>query len=318
MQFFTQIPILPIDEQKQITYHSDILSIGSCFADNMAEKLAFYKFDVFSNPFGVIFHPLAIEKILERACFEEYFSEKDVFFYDELWHSYEVHSECSFFDKKEMLLFLNNKIDEFSFRIQKSTHFIITLGTAWVYKHKEKNIYVANCHKVPPKEFEKKILSFSEVLNSLYKIEHIIREKNPQINIIFTISPVRHIKDGFTENQYSKSLLICALQQFLENRKENNFYFPAYEILMDELRDYRFYAQDLVHPSAQAIEYIWERFLKIYIHSSSLETMKEIKNIQQGLAHRPQNPDSEKHQLFLENIYNKIKKIQQNNPKIKF
>ena len=156
------------------------------------------------------------------------------------------------------------------------------------------------------------------MLNSLYKIEHIIREKNPQINIIFTISPVRHIKDGFTENQNSKSLLICALHQFLENRKENNFYFPAYEILMDELRDYRFYAQDLVHPSAQAIEYIWERFLKIYIHSSSLETMKEIKNIQQGLAHRPQNPASEKHQLFLENIYNKIKKIQQNNPKIKF
>ncbi|MDO4881369.1 MAG: GSCFA domain-containing protein [Capnocytophaga sp.] len=318
MQFFTSVPITTINEEQKITYQSDIVSIGSCFADNISQKLTFYKWDVFSNPFGVIFQPLAIENLLKRTIFEEYFTEKDIFFYDELWHSFEVHSECSFLKKEDILIYLNKKIEEFSLKIEKSTHFIITLGTAWAYWHKENKYFVANCHKVPQREFQKKVLSVTQILDSLQKIESYIKQKNPKINIIFTISPVRHLKDGFVENQYSKSLLFCALHQFLEDKKNNCFYFPAYEILMDELRDYRFYAEDLVHPSAQAIEYIWERFLQTFIHSNCLETMKEVKAITQGLAHRAQNPNSPKHQLFLQNIHKKIEKLQKQNPKIKF
>ena len=218
-----------------------------------------------------------------------------------------------------MLNSLNQKLREFRDGIASATHIVITLGTAWAYRHSQSDILVANCHKIPQQEFQKEVLSVVDVFDSLHRMRNFIRSINAYVRIIFTISPVRHLKDGFVENQRSKSLLFTALHEYLQDAKDDlQFYFPAYEVLMDELRDYRFYAEDLVHPSSQAIDFIWEKFKNAYIRESSYELMKEVSSIQSGLAHRPFNPDTEGHKIFLENLNEQMKSLQEKVSFIKF
>ncbi|GIZ16553.1 GSCFA domain-containing protein [Capnocytophaga catalasegens] len=319
MELFTTFQIPPIDKEHQIDYQSKTMTIGSCFAKSLSQKMEFYKFRSQANPFGVMFHPMAIENLLRRAFKFELFEEKDIFFHEDLWHSYEVHSECSMNDKELMLSTLNQKLREFRDAIASATHIVITLGTAWAYRHLQSDVLVANCHKIPQQEFQKEILSVVDVFDSLHRMRNFIRSINAYVRIIFTISPVRHLKDGFVENQRSKSLLFTALHEYLQDAKDDlQFYFPAYEVLMDELRDYRFYAEDLVHPSLQAIDFIWEKFKNAYIRESSYELMNEVSSIQTGLAHRPFNPDTEGHKIFLENLNERMKSLQDKVSFIKF
>lgn len=319
MELFTNFQIPSIDKEHQIDYQSKTMTIGSCFAKSLSQKMEFYKFRSQANPFGVMFHPIAIENLLLRAFKFELFEEKDIFFYEDLWHSYEVHSECSMPDKGQMLSSLNQKLREFRDGIASATHIVITLGTAWAYRHSQSNVLVANCHKIPQQEFQKEILSVVDVFESLHRMRNFIRSINAYVRIIFTISPVRHLKDGFVENQRSKALLFTALHEYLQDAKDDlQFYFPAYEVLMDELRDYRFYAEDMVHPSSQAIDFIWEKFKNAYIRESSYELMKEVSSIQSGLAHRPFNPDTEGHKMFMENLNERMKSIQEKVSFIKF
>lgn len=315
MQFRTQIPVSKSDQP--IDYTARIVSLGSCFAVNMSEKLDYFRFQQYCNPFGILFHPLAIEKLFEYAFQEKQFSEADIFFHNEQWHSFEAHSDLNETDPEQLLQNLNNATAETKKQLMQATHVIITLGTAWVYRKTENDQIVANCHKVPQKQFKKELLPVETIRESLEQITAIVLQLNPVAQVIFTVSPVRHIKDGFAENQWSKANLISALHQFLSEQK-TAAYFPAYEIMMDELRDYRFYAEDMIHPNSVAIDYIWQRFTEAWIAEKAKPVMKEVDTIQKGLAHRSFNPDSEQHRKFLENLNVKMSTLVRQYPTIQF
>ena len=319
MQFRTQIPISKTNNP--IDYNLKIISIGSCFAENMAEKFDYFKFQNETNPFGIIFNSVSIEKIISRIIKKEFYTEKDVFFYNERWHSYEVHSDLSNSDRQELLETLNKAISETYKNLKEATHIIITYGTSWIYKNTESDQIVANCHKVPQKQFSKELLSIEVIQKSIQNTIDLIQVLNPDINFIFTVSPVRHVKDGFAENQLSKSHLFAGLHQVLKTHNSEfitHNYFPSYEIMMDELRDYRFYAEDMLHPNQVAIDYIWHKFSENYISEDSISTMQEVSEIQKSLRHRSFNPDSEQHQKFLAKLQQKISSIQEKWAHIKF
>ena len=321
MQFRTQIPIPK--SVNLIDYNSKMVSLGSCFAENMAEKFQYFKFENTENPFGIIFNPVSLEKIILRSIRKEYFDENDIFFHNELWHCFEVHSELSHPDKGEFLNNLNRLVDEFNNQIIRASHVIITLGTSWVYRNKKSNEIVANCHKVPQKQFAKELLSVEKIQQSIVNSIALIQSVNLAANIIFTVSPVRHIKDGFMENQWSKANLVSALNAVLAETVSitplgARGLFPSYEIMMDELRDYRFYAEDMLHPNQVAIDYIWKRFRETNISETAYSTMDEVETIQKSLAHKPFNPNSESHQKFEIKLAAKINKLVSKYPFMKF
>ena len=313
MQFTTKIPIqkssFPID------YDSKILLLGSCFAENMGEKFEYFKFQTIVNPFGIIFNPVSLEKLIRRSVEKRKFTENDIFFHNDLWHCFEVHSELSNSDKDVFLESLNDLISSTNKKLSDSTHIIITLGTSWVYRlrqaQSDSDGVVANCHKVPQKEFTKELLSIQQIEESIESIISLVHSVNPNCKFIFTVSPVRHIKDGFTENTLSKAHLISAIHKIINHHPLPNTYFPAYEIMMDELRDYRFYGEDMLHPNQTAIDYIWIQFFQNYISESEFGLMNDICSIQKGLNHRPFNPNTKSHQKFLEATKIKIGKIQE-------
>lgn len=315
MQFTTKIPVEKY--QYPITYESKIMAIGSCFAENMSKKFEYFKFQNLVNPFGIIFNPVSIEKLVNRIVNKIEFTESDIFFHNDLWHCYEVHSELSHPNKEDFLSILNALINSTNKQLNSSTHIIITYGTSWVYRNIKTNKIVANCHKVPQKQFLKEILSIETIEKSIQNTTALILKINPNCKFIFTISPVRHIKDGFVENQRSKAHLISAIHSNNQQPTTNN-YFPSYEIMMDELRDYRFYAEDLLHPNQVAIDYIWECFSVNYISDKSQQVMIEVDSIQKSLLHRPFNPNTEIHQKFLKNLQQKIDTLACKVPQIKF
>ena len=231
-----------------------------------------------------------------------------MFFHNEAWHCFEVHSELSSPDKADFLATLNQLIDTTNWHIENATHCLITLGTSWAYKHIESVEIVANCHKVPQQQFVKELLSVADIESSLKRIFSEIQVVNSNCKFIFTISPVRHSKDGFIENNVSKSHLITALYQFL-SKTTSSIYFPSYEIIMDELRDYRFYAEDMLHPNQTAIDYIWMKFSENFIDEIEFDTMQHISEIQKSLRHRPFNPNSESHLKFQDKLKQKINSI---------
>lgn len=299
MEFRTQIPVKK-QSKNLIDYNSKILLIGSCFSENIGGKFAYFKFQNTVNPFGILFHPKAIEIFLERVVNQNFYSEKDLVFHNERYHCFDAHSSLSNSNKKDLLHSLNGILKATHQQIIESTHLIITLGTAWVYEHIEQNHIVANCHKIPQRAFDKRILSVQEIETSLSNIQELVYSLNTNIELIYTVSPVRHIKDGFIENQQSKSHLLVAIHQRLKGY--DAAYFPSYEIMMDELRDYRFYAEDMVHPNQTAVAFIWNQFKAVWIKEESAVTMKKVEAIQSGLAHKPFNPSSEQHQVFLKQL----------------
>lgn len=315
MQFTTPIPIPK--SHHPIGYGSKIVSLGSCFAENMGNKLDYFKFQNITNPFGILFHPLALNKIIQKAIRQEQFTEEDIFFHNERWHSFDVHSELSHSDKTAFLENLNLNLGFLHNALLESNHVIITLGTSWVYRKIETDTIVANCHKVPQAAFKKELLTVSQIKQGLLEIIETVLAFNPKAELIFTVSPVRHIKDGFVENQWSKANLISGLHEVI-HATDNTYYFPSYEIMMDELRDYRFYAEDMIHPSSLAIDYIWKRFAETWISEEAFLVMQEVDSISKGLSHRSFNPESEQHQKFLESLQNKVLVLQSKYPFMEF
>jgi len=298
-----------------IDYNSNILLIGSCFSENIGDILAYFKFQNLQNPFGILFHPKAIETLIQNAVEAKNYTEKDVFYHNEQWHCFSVHSKLSNPSKVELLERLNSKVKLTKATIKNSTHIIITLGTAWVYRNLQGNTIVANCHKVPQKEFKKELLSVEDISISLKNMVSLIKKINSKATVIFTVSPVRHLKDGFVENTQSKAHLITAIHQIINN---SSFYFPSYEIMMDELRDYRFYAEDMIHPNQTAVHYIWERFKEVWISNTAFKIMDEVGSIQKSLKHKPFNPNSEAHQGFLKKIEARKKSLKLQFPHMVF
>lgn len=313
MNFSTQVNIAK--NKNPLDFSSKIITIGSCFSDSIGEKFKHYNFDVQANPFGVVFNPKSIEKLLYRAVNSIWFTENELVYQNDLWHSFDIHSDFSSSSKSMILNELNASLANFIEYVKATTHIYVTYGTAWVYVLKENNQVVSNCHKLPQINFDKVLLSVTEIQQSIDNTIKYVRLLSPNCTIVFTVSPVRHIKDGFIENQRSKSHLITAIHSSIESQ---NNYFPSYEIMMDELRDYRYYAPDMLHPSNVAIDYIWEKFIDSSIHPNLFETLTEINNIQKSLAHKPFNPDTEQHQIFLNKLQTKIQNIQNIHPKIKF
>lgn len=316
MKLQTQIPFEK-QSKKLVDYNSNILLLGSCFSDNIGAKLDYFKFQNLQNPIGILFQPKAIETLVEHAVTQKLYSEKDIFFNNEQWHCFDVHSKLSDISKDNFLKNLNLQTQETLVQIQKSTHVVITLGTAWVYQFKETGKIVANCHKVPQNQFNKKLLSIEDIVVSLQNIINLIKKENEKVAFIFTVSPVRHIKDGFVENTLSKAHLVSAIHQVLKSNNQLH-YFSSYEIMMDELRDYRFYAEDMIHPSQTAINYIWEKFTQVWIEGSALKAMSEVDAIQKATKHKPFNPNSEAHQKFLLKINEKKALLMGSYPHITF
>ncbi|NEO28107.1 MAG: GSCFA domain-containing protein, partial [Kamptonema sp. SIO4C4] len=218
MELQTQIPFHPSDNP--IDYQSKVVLFGSCFVENIGTKLAYFKFQQFQNPFGILFQPLAIANLMQRAIARKKYQQDEVFEQDGVWRCFDAHSDLRSSSSEELLHLLNQRLEETRISLETSSHIIITLGTAWVYEHQASGKVVANCHKVPQKAFTKKLLSVAEIEASLQNIVSLIQNVNPKAQIIFTISPVRHLKDGFVENQRSKANLITALYTFLSSRAQ--------------------------------------------------------------------------------------------------
>lgn len=321
MNLQTNIPLQSITDN-QIDYNSKVVLLGSCFAENIAQKFSYYKFQYTVNPLGILFHPLAIETLIKKALTDQVFTDKDVVFNNEQFHCFNAHSAISNTSKEDLLASLNDKVVEARLQLKDATHIVITLGTAWVYRFLETQQIVANCHKISQKNFKKELLSPAQIEKSLQSLVSLINLVNPKAQFIFTVSPVRHIKDGFIENTRSKSHLITAIHEFLsknqETKKHSLSYFPSYEIMMDELRDYRFYNADMLHPSPLAVDYIWQKFLNVWITSEAKPIMEEVEAIQKGLSHRPLNESSEAHQQFLLQLKKRVESLKKTFPFIDF
>ena len=317
MKLQTTIELQPT--KNPLDYQSRSVLFGSCFASNIGSKLHFYKFRSIQNPFGILFHPAAIEKLISRAVLEQDYREFELFHQHERWHCFDAHSDLSCVSKEELLVNLNKELKNTREGIMNASHVFITLGTAWVYRNKKSQEVVANCHKVPQKNFDKVLFSSNQVVASLENIVKLVRSLNMNADLIFNVSPVRHLKDGFVENQRSKAHLITAIHQLIENSKNDQLcYFPSYEIMMDELRDYRFYASDMVHPNELGIDYIWGKFKEVWISKKALPVMDAVSSIQKGLAHKPFNPKGEQHKEFVRSLQEKIKELQEEYPSISF
>lgn len=319
MIFFTKIPIP--DASPKLDYHSKVLLLGSCFSENIGEKFSYYKFQQITNPLGIIFNPVSIGNLISRAVNDKFFEENDLFNNNQLWHCFDAHSQFSGTHLPTVVNTLNQQLKLLKKGLQQSNHIIITLGTAWVYRLIENNCVVANCHKINASFFNKQLLSIPQINESLSDILNDVHKLNPKCCIIFTISPVRHIKDGFVENTQSKSHLIAALHQLINDYDSQNnslHYFPSFEIIMDELRDYRFYNPDLLHPNEVAINYIWQRFNEVWMSKESIAIQLEIEKIQKSLRHQPFFPDSEMHQEFQNKLTTSIKRVKALYPHIDF
>lgn len=315
MDFRTTFSIEP--QEPKINYTSEVLSIGSCFVENIGKKLGFFQIPNLQNPFRILYHPVAIEKFISRAVGSVKYTEAEVFHHNERWHSFDAHSALSNENRETLVNTLNKQLDITGSYLKKATHLILTLGTARGYRLEDNGEYVANCHKLPQRRFVKELMPVEEIVQSLRNIINAVAAVNPVLTTILTVSPIRHIKDGFMENQQSKSHLIAAIHKLKENSNRVK-YFPSYEIMMDDLRDYRFYAEDMVHPNSVAIDYIWKKIRDSWISGESLPVMEEVKAIRAGLAHRPFYPESRAHQSFLDNLHKRIENLKIQYPHISF
>jgi lysophospholipase L1-like esterase len=288
----------------QIHYSDAVLSMGSCFSGHIGEKMANYKFDVLSNPFGTIYNPISIIQLIKNALDEKMDSEELIEVQGVYYH-WQAHSAISAMNEDELLSSLKKQIRKTHHQLIKSDWIIITFGSAYVYKLKTSGKIVANCHKVPKSEFTKELLTVKEITLAFKSLLKTLKPSNIKANILLTISPVRHIKDGLIENNLSKSILIQAVQE-LVNTNEQVHYFPAYEIMIDELRDYRFYKEDLVHPSEQAVNYIWDRLVSGLFDHESQKFVEDWTKLLKAINHRPFHPNTTEHQQFIQNTIDKL------------
>lgn len=298
------IPKLPFS----ITHESKLLCMGSCFAQTIGQKMKNTKFDVLINPFGTIFHPLNLADLLDRSLFRDSLDKEGIVEREGLFFHLSTHSDLLGKTPDELIELYDQRLKVTRTYLEQGTHLILTLGTAWIYEYEEFG-RVANCHKLPQKLFSKKLSSLEEMEMGLWNVFDNFSRIFPNLKIILTLSPVRHIKDGIPENQLSKSLL-RVLCENLQKRMESVSYFPAYEIMMDELRDYRFYKSDLIHPSEEAEEYIWHKWMQSIFSEATLKKVSELTKIQREIAHRSFNPNSEAHLKFLQNLLEKLERLQ--------
>lgn len=316
MNFRTALQLKPFSEQ--ITYKHKILFIGSCFAENLSAYFELLRFQVQINPYGILYHPLAIQNIINWSLDIEKNQFDSLSFENEgIWSHFYAHSSLSSPDKNTHLRNLKLAKLQTQKAINESDFIFISLGTAWAYRHIKNNITVSNCHKIPQKNFDKYLMKPAVVEKAMRQIVDNINDINAEVKIIFTLSPVRHLKDGFVENQRSKSTLHLAIQNIVE-QYEKVYYFPSYELLLDDLRDYRFYDDDLIHPNKLALDYIWSKFKTSFFNETTLKLLDEVDAINKRLKHRPFNPDSSTSLKFNHKTKSMIQDLKDRYPEIVF
>lgn len=314
MEFRRAFQVPSIKEQLNIRH--GVMLVGSCFTDHLGNKLEQHRFSTLQNPHGILFNPVSLAKSVTSYIEKKHYNKNDLFFQQEWWTSWDHHSQFSHADPDKLLEMINKSQDEAHSFLQKAKWLVLTVGSAWVYQLSEGRI-VANCHKVPTDKFQKRLLPVEEILAALDNMIHRLFMFNPGLRIMFTISPVRHLRDGFVENNRSKAILIQAIHHLVE-KFEGLFYFPAYELIIDDLRDYRFYAEDMVHPNYLATSYVWEKFSESCIDEESRKFIKEIAPVNAALAHKPFQPDSNAHKIFRQKQVEKLQQLQASYPFLNF
>lgn len=305
----TEVKINPLS--KSIDYKSRILLLGSCFADNIGKVIVDKGFNTKTNPFGTLYNPASINSSLLRLKKGNLFTENDIIKSGEIYTSLYHHSSYSHINKPDFLDLANSELKSAIKFLEESTDIIISLGSARIYKHIEKNIIASNCHKLNKNDFEERILSVTEAYNYLKEAIETI----PNKRWVFTVSPIRHLKDGLHQNQLSKSTLLLAVDMLCKE-KENCFYFPAYEIFMDELRDYRFYAEDMCHPSEQSINYIWRQFCNYAVNKETMQIIDKVTQLKNAMNHRPLFPESSTWQSFQDKLQKDLDEFRKEYPEI--
>ncbi len=291
-----------------------MLLMGSCFATEMGERLLQAKFPCEVNPFGVLYNPLSIAVALHEIGSGKHYVKEMLFRHQNLWHSPMHHGDFSSASPEETLQCINRRIDYAHKAMQHLDALLLTWGTAWVYEDAETRCVVGNCHKLPDKNFLRRRLSVEEIVAEYTGLLHRLFAHRPQLRVLLTVSPIRHLRDGLHDNQLSKSTLLLAADALRQRFPQQVSYFPAYEILLDELRDYRFYADDMVHPSSLAVEYVWQRFSQSCFTDDALQIAGQCEEIHKMLAHKPFHPEADAYKRFLEQIVLKIERLNEKYP----
>lgn len=281
----------------KINIHDKIIMVGSCFTDHIHAFFSKYKFNCLDNPHGTLFNPISIFKSIEQYIDDDKIRQEELFNQNGIWNHWDFHSKVSDHEINMAVYKMNSAISKAHDFLKQSNWLIITLGSGFVYQYKEQNI-VANCHKVPTSDFNKRMLSIQEIEEAFKRLYQKLKTFNPQLKVIFTISPVRHLRDGFVENNRSKSVLIHTVSNLIN--EQDILYFPSYELIIDDLRDYRFYAEDMVHPNYQSTQYVWEKFCTACIDGKTRAFMKELDQLNSAVRHNPLHPNSNEHLKFME------------------
>jgi hypothetical protein len=305
--FRTILPTQP--STAQIDLKSNILTVGSCFADTLGMRLKKYKSSVCVNPFGVVFHPLAIHQLLEHAITKKSYEKHTYTQRDGVFYNYFMHSQHADVSHDVLTTKLDRLTQDVHNLLANGDWLFITYGTAYGYTLKETSTIVANCHKQPSQWFEKSLTSVSDIVDSFNTLYEKLKQLNPALKIVLTVSPVRHLKDTLPLNAVSKSTLRLATH-LLQETYTDVFYFPAYELLLDDLRDYRFFKEDLIHPALLAEEYIWEHFISTYGSNDFQNFVSKWKSVLNALAHKPFHPETNGHQEFLKSLLSKLEGFQ--------
>ena len=316
MDFYTFVELPP--NLPKLAHADRLMLLGSCFAANIGMKLVEAKFRCDVNPYGILYNPLSISAALREIDGGKEYRPDDLFFFRECWHSPMHHGDFSSCEIEDTLQRINGRLKEAHEHFHQLDCLLVTFGTAWVYENKNTGTVVANCHKQPESCFIRRMLSVNEIVSDYTSLLSGLLARIPRMKVLFTISPIRHVRDGMHANQLSKATLLLAVNQLQAAFPEHVFYFPAYELLLDELRDYRFYAEDMVHPSEAAVRYVWERFTRSCIAADALQIMEESENIRKMLAHKPFHPDSEEYKRFLGQIVLKINRLNGKYPYLDF
>jgi lysophospholipase L1-like esterase len=307
LQLRTEVTVRP--SVWKITHSSKIITLGSCFAEVLGEQLASYKFDVMPNPFGTIFNPASLVKLVKMSLGNElpsmgHFLQNQ----DNIYLHHDFHSSFWATDSEALDTMIRKKMADVRQFLQRSDVLVITLGSAFAYRSMRTTEYVTNCHKVPASQFTKELLSLETVEKELVSLIELLKSYNPKLRILLTVSPVRHTKDTLPLNQVSKSILRIA-SHTMEMGYEHVNYFPSYEIMIDDLRDYRFYEADLIHPNRPAEEHIFRTFVEAFLNEESLQLVNEWEAIQKMLNHNPQHGPTESHRTMLVNVKNRLEKL---------
>ncbi len=314
MIFRTKIEATPYPFQ--IQYRDSLLFIGSCFSDNIGQKLSESGFNTLINPFGVLYNPVSIANGIEILLEDRRFTSKDLFEYKGLFHSFYHHGKFSLNTENETLKVINESITQHREQLLKTDILFITFGTAFVYEHIERDIIVSNCHKLPAKNFRHYMLDVNEIVSRYKVLLNKLLSLNPKLKIVATVSPVRHWKNGAHRDQLSKSTLLLSIHR-LQQDFEALFYYPSYEILMDDLRDYRFYKEDMLHPNSIAVNYIYEHFRTCFYTAETQKLEQEVIKLKKALNHRPINPNTQAHQDFVKATRLKMESLIEKHPYVR-